>query len=383
MISPKPFRRPSRSRGEYLSLLGALSALGVAAILGVVVWAYSGEETPNAAEVQASAVSQVQETSVPTLAAPSFKDKVRRAVAPVVDLPAKVTNPLEFIPDWPDDEQVSFLLLGIDKREDDPFAKTDTIMVLKVDPGSGSAILVSIPRDVCLEKCETEPYRINTVLFLEGAERLRERVSDLVGFPIDYYLTMDFDGFVGIVDLFGGVDVVVERDIVDYKYPNAKDDGFDPFILRAGTHRLNGATALKYVRTRWEDPEGDFGRMERQQQFLTSIRDQILTPESIVKAPALVGRVIEMFESNVPVTKIPSLAKLSLQIPPSALKVANIDYTESRVYPAEGENGAKILIPNVGLIQRYVAQVVEEARQAGSVGRNLDYEPVARQQLEP
>ncbi len=362
--------------------------MGVAAILGVVVWAYSSDvpasDAPaGAVETQGGNAPAVQEASVATPAAPSFKEKVRQAVAPVVDLPAKVTNPLEFIPDWPAEEEVSFLLLGTDKREDDPFAKTDTIMVLKIYPESGSAVLVSIPRDVCLDKCETEPYRINTVLFLEGADRLRERVASLVGFPIDYHVTMDFDGFVGIVDLFGGVDVRVERDIFDYKYPNATDDGFDPFILRAGTHRLNGDAALKYVRTRWEDPEGDFGRMERQQQFLTSIRDQILTPESIVKAPALVGRVISMFESNLPVTKIPSLAKLSLQIPATALKVANIDYTESRVYPAEGENGAKVLIPNVRLIQRYIAQVADEARQAGSVGRNLEYELVARQQLEP
>lgn len=348
-----------------------------------MVWAYSGDEPERAAKTQVNGAPQIQEPTASTSVTPSFKEKVRQAVAPVVDLPAKVTNPLEFIPDWPAEEEVAFLLLGTDRREDDPFAKTDTIMVLRVDPNSRSAVLVSIPRDVCLEKCETEPYRINTVLFLEGADSLRERVADLVGFPIDYHVTMDFDGFVEIVDLFGGVDVSVERDIFDYKYPNASDDGFDPFILRAGTHRLDGDAALKYVRTRWEDPEGDFGRMERQQQFLTSIRDQILTPESIVKAPALVGRVISMFESNLPIAKIPSLAKLSLQIPPSALKVANIDYTESRVYPAEGENGAKVLIPNVSLIQRYIAQVADEARQAGSVGRNLEYEPVARQQLEP
>ena len=226
LISSKPFRRPSRSRGEYLSLLGALSALGIAAILGVVVWAYSSDEPASAVETQVNIVPEVQEASVSTPVAPSFKEKVRQAVAPVVDLPAKVTNPLEFIPDWPAEEEVSFLLLGTDKREDDPFAKTDTIMVLKVDPSSGSAVLVSIPRDVCLEKCNTEPYRINTVLFLEGADRLRQRVADLVGFPIDYHVTMDFDGFVEIVDLFGGVDVRVERDIFDYKYPNANDDGF-------------------------------------------------------------------------------------------------------------------------------------------------------------
>ena len=151
----------------------------------------------------------------------------------------------------------------------------------------------------------------------------------------------------------------------------------------AGLRRLNGETALKYVRTRWEDPDGDFGRMERQQQFLQSIRDQILTPKSIVSAPALVGRVTDMFESNIPISKIPSLAKLSLRIPSNALKVANIDYTDSRVYPAEGENGAKVLIPNVDRIHRFVAAVAEDARQAGGANLDSEYEPITRQQLEP
>ncbi len=383
MISAKPFRRPSRGRGEYLSLVGALSALGIAAFLGVVIWAYSPEEAANVVVPAEDHLAEIPDITLSTTAAPSLKDRVRQAVAPIVDLPAKVANPLEFIPDWPADEAVSLLLMGTDKREGDPFAKTDTIMVLKVDPKSESAVLISIPRDVCLDECETEPYRINTVFFLEGADSLRERVANLVGFPVDYYVTMDFDGFVGIVDFFGGVDVSVERDIFDYRYPNAGDDGFDPFILRAGLHRLNGATALKYVRTRWEDPDGDFGRMERQQRFLQSIRDQILTPGSIVKAPALVGHVIEMIESNLPVLRIPSLAKLSLRIPASALRVANIDYTESRVYPAEGENGAKVLIPNVDRIQRFIAAVSEEARQAGNANLDLAYEPIARQQLEP
>ena len=383
MIPAKPFRRPSRGRGEYLGLFGALSALVVAVFLGIVIWAYSPDESSNTDVPTENQLAVAPEIRQSPAAAPSFKDKVRQAVAPIVDLPAKVANPLEFIPDWPTDEAVSLLFMGTDKREGDPFAKTDTIMVLKVDPMSESAVLISIPRDVCLDKCETEPYRINTVLFLEGPDRLRDRVGDLIGFSIDYHVTMDFDGFVRLVDFFGGVDVRVERDIFDYRYPNANDDGFDPFILRAGLRRLNGETALKYVRTRWEDPDGDFGRMERQQQFLQSIRDQILTPKSIVSAPALVGRVTDMFESNIPISKIPSLAKLSLRIPSNALKVANIDYTDSRVYPAEGENGAKVLIPNVDRIHRFVAAVAEDARQAGGANLDSEYEPITRQQLEP
>ena len=383
MITQKTKRRPPRGRGEYLSLLGALGVLAIAAFLGVVIWSLSPDEVespPRAAPVVLAEAPQAME---PEPQAPTLKERVRQAVAPVIDLPAKVTNPLEFIPDWPADEEISFLFLGTDKRDDDPFAKTDTIMVLRIDPRAHAAVLVSIPRDVCLDKCDTEPYRINTVLFFEGANSLRNRVSDLVGFPIDYHVTMEFQGFVELVDFFGGVDVVVERDIYDYRYPNAADDGFDPFILRVGFHRLDGESALKYVRTRWEDPEGDFGRMDRQQDFLLSMRDQVLTPKSIMQAPAIVGHIANAFETNFPLTRMPALAKLTLRIPSAAVLVANIDYTDSRVYPAEGENGAKVLVPNVPRIHRFVADVMEEARQAGGTGDVPEYEPIVRQQLEP
>ena len=368
-----------------MSLLGELTVLLLSAILAVFVWAFSPDESISPViTANATPENAIQPPSTPDSASEAtLKERVRNAVAPVVDLPSKVTNPLEFIPDWPADGPVSFLLLGTDNRDGDPSARTDTMIVLRVDPKTNSAILVSVPRDICVDKCETEPYRINTVLFLEGPDALKRRVGDILGMQIDYHVTMNFKGFVKLVDFFGGVDVNVPRDIEDYGYPNAADDGFDPFILRRGRHHFDGSLALKYVRTRYEDPQGDFGRIHRQQQFLAALRDQVLSPRIIFQAPTILGRLADTFETNLPLKSMPSLAKLALSIRPEALKTADIDYTDSRVYPVEGENGAKVLIANTERIQHYVANVIEEAKAAGGEVQEVLLDPVPRQQLEP
>ena len=137
--------------------------------------------------------------------------------------------------------------------------------------------------------------------------------------------------------------------------------------------RMDGDVALRYVRTRWEDPEGDFGRIQRQQDFLIALKAQILTPKLILQAPALIGQVRNTFETNLPVSDMPSLAKLVLGVSADAVVAVNIDYTNSRVYPEEAENGAKILRPNISRIQAFVVQTIGLAAEAeaGDQGRQL------------
>lgn len=384
MVRPKRFRRPRRDPAEFVGLAAALGVLVVAVFLAVAVWSLSPADEIGAMQHDATAASLVQPGLVTSeVADPDFRQRVGEFVRPVVELPGKVASPIELIPDWPIDRPVTFMFLGTDQRPEDPFAKTDTIIVVRIDPESSSVVVVGVPRDICVDRCDTEPYRINSVLFYEGPENLRRRVGDLLGIRIDYHVIMNFDGFVRLVDFFGGVDIDVPRDIADFSYPNAADDGFEPFLLTAGQQRLNGEVALKYVRTRWEDPEGDFGRIQRQQDFLLAMKSQVLTPKLILQAPALIGQLADTFETNLPFGDMPSIAKLALGIPREAIVVVNIDYTDSRVYPAEGENGAQILMPNVSRIQAYIGQVINEAAAAGGDRLEFSGEPVDRQQLEP
>jgi anionic cell wall polymer biosynthesis LytR-Cps2A-Psr (LCP) family protein len=153
--------------------------------------------------------------------------------------------------------------------------------------------------------------------------------------------------------------------------------------LSAGPQRLDGDTALRYVRTRWEDPEGDFGRINRQQDFLVAMKSQVLSPKLILQAPALIGQLTDTFETDLPLGDMPSLAKLALGIPPGAIISVNIDYTDSRVYPIDAENGAKVLMPNPSRIQAYIQEVMDAAAAAGGERLQFAVEPVERQQLEP
>lgn len=384
MVGSKRFRRPPRDPTEFIGLAAAAGVLLIAVFLALVVWSLSpAEETgPRQGDV-AEATAIEQEPAAPEVAPPDFRERVGDAVRPVVELPGKVVSPMELVPDWPIDRPVAILLLGTDQRPDDPFAKTDTMIVVRIDSASNSAVVIGVPRDICVDLCDTEPYRINSVLFYEGPDSLRQRVGDMLGFTIDYHISMNFAGFVRLVDFFGGVDIDVPRDISDYSYPNAADDGFEPFILSAGRQRMDGDMALRYVRTRWEDPEGDFGRIQRQQDFLVSLKEQILTPKLILQAPALIGQVRDTFESNLPVGDMPSLAKLALGVSAGAVVAVNIDYTNSRVYPVEAENGAKILMPNVFSIQAFVLQTIGQAAASGGERREFSTDPVERQQLEP
>jgi LCP family protein required for cell wall assembly len=384
LVRSRRFRRPRRDPSEFVGLAAAFGVLVIAIFLAAAVWSLSPEEEIGALQSEVVEASLIQpELVAPEVASPDFRQRVGDLVRPVVELPGKIASPLELVPDWPIDRPVSFLLLGTDQRPDDPFAKTDTMLVVRIDPQSDSVIVVGVPRDICVDLCETEPYRINSVLFYEGPDNLRRRVGELLGFTIDYHVIMNFDGFVRLVDFFGGVDIDVRRDIADYSYPNAADDGFEPFLLSAGPQRLDGDTALRYVRTRWEDPEGDFGRIHRQQDFLIAMKSQALSPKLILQAPALIGQLTDTFETDLPFGDMPSLAKLALGIPGVAIISVNIDYTDSRVYPIEAENGAKVLMPNPSRIQAYVQEVIDEAAAAGGERLHFTVEPIERQQLEP
>ena len=106
----------------------------------------------------------------------------------------------------------------------------------------------------------------------------RIRLARFIGQPVQYYARVDFNGFVKLIDLIGGVDVVVKKPILDEKYPT-DDYHTMVFSLDAGTQHLDGETALKYVRTR--NIDDDYGRAGRQQQVIRAVADKVLRAEML------------------------------------------------------------------------------------------------------
>lgn len=161
----------------------------------------------------------------------------------------------------------SVLLLGVDEREGDR-GRSDTMVVLTVNPEDKTTKMVSIPRDTYTEIIGRGTMdKINHAYAFGGIEMSMATVENLLDIPIDYVAQVNMEGFKDIVDAVDGVNV---------NSPLA----FDGFS--SGEIHLNGDEALEYVRMRKEDPRGDFGRQDRQKQVIQGIMREGASVSSLV-----------------------------------------------------------------------------------------------------
>jgi LCP family protein required for cell wall assembly len=184
----------------------------------------------------------------------------------------------------PAGDPITVLLLGSDERpgETDP-ARTDAIIIARIDPRSGRVALASLPRDLWVDIPGYGQARINAANvwgiiynYPEGGLGLaRKTVSNLLGIPIDYTIHINFQGFMGAIDALGGVTVDVPKELYDDEFPTM-DYGYTVAHFLPGPQQMDGATALTYSRIR--HPDSDFERMRRQQAVvvatLARIREQ-------------------------------------------------------------------------------------------------------------
>jgi len=208
-------------------------------------------------------------------------------------------------------QPINVLLLGTDARADEVGPPlTDTLILLTLDPQTGTAGMLSLPRDLWLPIPNMDvTTKINTAYRLGessnypggGAQLAKDTVSSFIGQPVQYYTRISFNGFTEVVDLIGGVDVVVPNTIHDEEYPTV-DYGVETFHLDAGVQHMDGDTALKYVRTRHVD--SDYGRARRQQQVIRAVTDKIMRadmiPTLIAKAPRLLYTMRSSIETDMP-----------------------------------------------------------------------------------
>lgn len=260
-------------------------------------------------------------------------------------------TPAPTIGAWEGSGRVNVLLLGIDRRPGEAFvSRTDTIMVLSVDPETDSAVILSVPRDLYVRIPGYNDDRINTALvlgaregdYLDGAALAMQTVSYNLDIPIHHFILVDFNAFVRSIDLLGGVDVDVPYEINDPEYPDM-NYGYDPLYIPAGRQHFDGATALKYARTRHGDT--DFNRSYRQQQVLFAARQQALNlgiGEMLLRAPSLYREVEEGIRTDLSLEQMLRLAKTLSDIPSENIRNEVLDYDYVSSFRTPG--GASVLL---------------------------------------
>jgi LCP family protein required for cell wall assembly len=258
---------------------------------------------------------------------------------------------------WDGANRVTVLLMGLDYRdwEGGGPSRTDTMMLLTMDPVSRTAGVLSIPRDLWVNIPGFDYGKINTAYYLGemydqpggGPGMAIKTVEELLGVDINYYAQVDFSAFERFIDEIGGVDVEVPYELaVDPIGPG------NTVTLQPGTQHLDGPTALAYARNR--DTYGaDFDRADRQQQVVFGIRDQVLSlgslPKLIANAPTIYNNLRNGIHTNLSLKDTISLAWTASQVPRENIKKGLIGPNE--VTMSMSPDGMDILLPDMDAVR--------------------------------
>jgi LCP family protein required for cell wall assembly len=345
MLTNEPPRLPPRRRGPTLSsgMLGALVGLFVlaTALSGYLVFAAVRD------------------------AVADFRITDNNAVGPDTSgaggggnnggSPGSGASPGSLIPQkWSGTDRVTVLIMGIDRRvtDTDTAYRTDTMMLVSVDPVARTAVMLSIPRDLWVEVPGYDLNTINTAnftgdafLYPGGGPALAVKtVEHNLGVTVNYYVRLDFTAFETFVEALGGIEVDVAQEINDPWYPDGAY-GYEPFYLPAGRQHLNGHDALRYARTRHDS--SDIERAKRQQQVVMAVRDRVLSfnllPTLIARAPSLYQTLNASIQTDLSLDQIVSLALLAQDIPPENITQEVIDYRYVLDYTTP--EGRQVLVP--------------------------------------
>ena len=328
-LGPPP-RRPRRGRRPLL-VAGAL--LAAVALLVVALWAWAG-----------GALRTIEQADPrrPAQAGPGAP-----AAVSVAALPEGLREPF------------NVLLVGVDRRPDpEEGVRSDTLILVHVEPVAGWAGMLSIPRDSVVPIRELGMRKINTAYTYgySNAEALygagtapdaaggalaAETVESFLGLQIDYIAQIDFSGFQRVVDTLGGISLDIERPILDPSYPT-DDFGYERLFIPAGLQVLDGATALRYARSRHSS--SDFDRSARQQQVLRAILQEVRARGLLNQAallPKLAGDMQASVSTTLPLSDLATLrglAALAQSLDPAAILMLSINPNDVGIAAEDGSD---------------------------------------------
>lgn len=191
---------------------------------------------------------------------------------------------------------VHVLILGVDERRQD-VGRSDTLLLLRMGPARDRVDLVSIPRDTQVAYPDGVHRKVNAAYPMKGPELATKVVGSLLGIKGQiYYVKVNLEAFERIVDKLGGVEIDVDR---HYKYSDPYQDL--EIDIKPGRQVMDGETALKYVRIRYDGvTNDDIARIKRQQQFMEAVRARLSSPSAWVKIPDAVITTRQYVQTNIP-----------------------------------------------------------------------------------
>ncbi len=345
LLTPQPYRQPVAVRRRVI--IGAVVAVGLIVLLAAW-WALGRYQTFT------NVVSHIQTTRIPQL--PVATGGVLLAT------PGPNATPLPTLPEWTGSEPLTILLLGLDTRDDDTKPpRSDTMILVRIEPTTKKVAMLSIPRDLWVKIPEFDgptSDRINAAYEYGagnnvpggGPAMAAATIRYNFGIQVDYYAEVDFHGFEAVVDALGGISIDVAKPLVDNEFPNGNN--ITRILIPAGLQTMDGKTALEFARSRHQD--SDLGRNQRQQQVLLAIKQKGLDIfNTLAHADDLLNSLKGSVRTDLNSNQIVSLGLLARDIKEITQSSITADMVSEQIM----DNGADVLVPDWEKIRPLIAKL--------------------------
>ncbi|WP_124058593.1 LCP family protein [Vaginisenegalia massiliensis] len=221
-----------------------------------------------------------------------------------------------------DGEPLNILLLGTDddnlarKAQDGYVSRSDTLMIVSLNPKTHTTKMLSIPRDTyTVMKGQDGPDKINHAYAFGGVELSIDTVQNYLHVPIDYYAVVNMNGLVELVDAVGGIEVTSP---LTFEYRGTK-------FVKGQKRKVNGVKAMNFARMRYDDPEGEMGRQTRQKMVIKALVDKMLSLDAVSNYPRLLEVIAKNTRTNFDLSTALNIYKSYL---PALENIASVKFEE-------------------------------------------------------
>lgn len=241
--------------------------------------------------------------------------------------------------------QMNILLLGADARPGQNRFRTDTIILMTINPQVGTVNLTSFPRDLYITLPGEGQNRINTAYFFGRMPLVMKTFQYNFGIRPDHYVIINFSSFKRIIDSLGGLDVVVGEKLSDYRA------GYW-VTIRPGLVHMDADTVLWYVRSR--KTTNDFARNRRQQEVLLAIFNKLVSMDAIKRAPEFYNLYKKNVKTDLTLADLIPLLPFATKVASDPSRIHNYFVGSGKVQSWITPGGAMVLLPNQAKINKII-----------------------------
>jgi LCP family protein required for cell wall assembly len=316
-------------------------------------WTVAAAPASNNLAVLPAATATATATSEPTATQRPSETPLPTATSTPTTTPTTVPTPT---PALPAAQPMTILLLGLDARPGEGMrARSDALMLVRIDPLSGAATLLSMPRDLWLNIPGYGEGKVNGAFYQGeiaqpgggGIAVAKQTLHSAFNVPIDYAVVIDFAGFRSLIDALGGITVDVPKELYDGQFPT-DDYGYTVAHFLPGPQQMDGATALMFARIR--HPDSDFERIKRQQLVLLGIAQKIKERgalQNLHEADQLTAALTPYIQTDMAPDLVLSMLWNMREIDPAQVRRYTV---ESSMLWETSVNGAYALVPQPGVL---------------------------------